>query len=140
MRHESQPAAKESTQGRHYTRKSGSRADQPFELTRFTNHRIVKITLHWLDDRFHETCRSEPANRSWIPRWDYPTRSGTMARWLQAFELAMSSEEIKSLSRVARSGSEPARRVERAQMLPWLVSLACDKAKDHGYPHELWTT
>lgn len=19
-------------------------------------------------------------------------------------------------------------------------SLACDKAKDHGYPHELWTT
>ena len=20
------------------------------------------------------------------------------------------------------------------------VSLACDKAKDHGYPHELWTT
>ena len=22
----------------------------------------------------------------------------------------------------------------------WLVSLACEKAKDHGYPHELWTT
>src|SRR3989440_4100408 len=22
----------------------------------------------------------------------------------------------------------------------WLVSLACDKAKDHGYPHEVWTT
>jgi transposase len=22
----------------------------------------------------------------------------------------------------------------------WVVSLACDKAKDHGYPHELWTT
>jgi len=21
----------------------------------------------------------------------------------------------------------------------WLVSLACDKAKEHGYPHELWT-
>ncbi|MGY3694622.1 hypothetical protein ACVIGA_004702 [Bradyrhizobium sp. USDA 3240] len=20
----------------------------------------------------------------------------------------------------------------------WLVSLACDKAKEHGYPHELW--
>jgi hypothetical protein len=20
----------------------------------------------------------------------------------------------------------------------WLLSLACDKAKDHGYPHELW--
>ena len=22
----------------------------------------------------------------------------------------------------------------------WLVSLACEKAKEHGYPHELWTT
>jgi hypothetical protein len=22
----------------------------------------------------------------------------------------------------------------------WLVSLACDKAEEHGYPHELWTT
>src|SRR5256885_1811220 len=22
----------------------------------------------------------------------------------------------------------------------WVVSLACDKAKKHGYPHELWTT
>src|SRR6266404_2066851 len=22
----------------------------------------------------------------------------------------------------------------------WLVSLACDKAREHGYPHELWTT
>jgi transposase len=26
------------------------------------------------------------------------------------------------------------------QAKAWLVSLACDKAKDHGYPHELWTT
>jgi transposase len=119
-----------------------------------------------------------------------------MARWRQALELAMSREDIESLSRVARSRGEPARRVERAQMLldyrenpsffavgqkvgvhhqtvercveravaygplaalddrprpgkeptitpeakAWLVSLACDKAKDHGYPHELWTT
>src|SRR6516165_2290693 len=149
-----------------------------------------------LDDRFHETCGLEPANRLWIPRWDYPTRSGIMARWRQALELAMSREDIESLSRVARSRGEPARRVERAQMLldyrenpsffavgqkvgvhhqtvercveravaygplaalddrprpgkeptitpeakAWLVSLACDKAKDHGYPHELWTT
>jgi transposase len=22
----------------------------------------------------------------------------------------------------------------------WVASLACEKAKDHGYPHELWTT
>ena len=27
-----------------------------------------------------------------------------------------------------------------AQAKAWLVSMACDKAKEHGYPHELWTT
>jgi len=26
------------------------------------------------------------------------------------------------------------------QARAWLASLACDKAKKHGYPHELWTT
>src|SRR6267143_4009251 len=124
------------------------------------------------------------------------TRSGIMARWRQAVELALTDEEIKSLGAIARSRSDPARRVERARMLlvyrenfsffavgqrlgvhhqtvercveravaygplaalddrprpgkeptitpeakAWLVSLACDKAKEHGYPHELWTT
>jgi transposase len=119
-----------------------------------------------------------------------------MARWRQAIELALTDEEIKSLGAIARSRSDPARRVERARMLlvyrenfsffavgqrlgvhhqtvercveravaygplaalddrprpgkeptitleakTWLVSLACDKAKEHGYPHELWTT
>ena len=119
-----------------------------------------------------------------------------MARWRQAIELAMTDEEIASLTTISRSRTAPARRVARAQMLlayretpsffaveqslgvhhqtvqrcveralaygplaalddrphpgkkptitpeakAWLVSLACDKAKDHGYPHELWTT
>jgi transposase len=119
-----------------------------------------------------------------------------MARWRQAIELAMTVEEVGNLTVISRSRTEPARRVERAQMLlayrenpsffavgqslgvhhqtvercieralaygpltalddrphpgkeptitpeakAWLVSLACDKAKDHGYPHELWTT
>src|SRR3954451_6311298 len=119
-----------------------------------------------------------------------------MANWRQAVELAMTDEEIENLAAIARSRSEAARRVERAQILlayrqkpsffavgqrlglhhqtvqrcveralaygplvalddrprpgkeptitpeakAWLVSLACDKAKDHGYPHELWTT
>jgi transposase len=108
----------------------------------------------------------------------------------------MTDEDIEKLAAIARSRSEAARRVERAQILlayrekpsffavgqrlglhhqtvqrcveralaygpltalddrprpgkeptitpeakAWLVSLACDKAKDHGYPHELWTT
>src|SRR5450432_4638856 len=107
----------------------------------------------------------------------------------------MTDEEVARLMAVSRSRTEPASRVQRAQMLlayrenpsffavtrrvgvhhqtvqrcieralaygplalddrprpgkeptitpeakSWLVSLACDKAKDHGYPHELWTT
>jgi transposase len=119
-----------------------------------------------------------------------------MARWRQAVELAMSDEEIGTLTALSRSRTEPASRVSRAEMLlayrenpsffavgqrlgvhhqtvqrcveralahgplaalddrprpgkeptitpeakAWLVSLACDKAKEHGHPHELWTT
>ena len=40
-----------------------------------------------------------------------------MATWRQAVELAMSDEEIGRLAAIARSRSEPARRVERARML-----------------------
>src|SRR5271167_2552161 len=119
-----------------------------------------------------------------------------MARWRQAVELAMTGEEIETLTALSRSRTEPASRVSRAAILlayredpsffevgqrlgvhhqtvqrcveralaygalaalddrprpgkepvitpeakAWLVSLACDKAKKHGYPHELWTT
>jgi transposase len=119
-----------------------------------------------------------------------------MATWRQALEVGMTDEEVARLMAVSRSRTEPASRVQRAQILlayrenpsffavgrqvgvhhqtvqrcieralaygplmalddrprpgkeptitpeakAWLVSLACDKAKDHGYPHELWTT
>src|ERR1700720_2581373 len=119
-----------------------------------------------------------------------------MATWRQALEVAMTDEDVARLLTVSRSRTEPANRVQRAQMLlayrenpsffavgqrvgvhhqtvqrcieralaygpsmalddrprpgkeptitpdakAWLGSLACDKAKDHGYPHELWTT
>ncbi len=36
-----------------------------------------------------------------------------------------------------RPGKEPTITPEAKA---WPVLLACDKAKDHGYPHELWTT
>src|SRR6478736_4839587 len=119
-----------------------------------------------------------------------------MVGWRRAVDLAMTAEEIETLTAPSRSRTEAARHVERAQMLlayrqqrsffavgqrlgvhhqtvqrcveralaygalaalddrprpgkeptitpeakAWLVSLACDKAKEHGYPHELWTT
>ena len=40
-----------------------------------------------------------------------------MARWRQAIELAMTAEEIGRLTTIARSRSEAARRVQRAQIL-----------------------
>jgi hypothetical protein len=119
-----------------------------------------------------------------------------MAAWRQAMELAIGEEDLAALGVIARSRSEPARRVERARMLlayrnypsffatgqavgvhhqtvrrciaralaygaiaalddlprpgrepritaeakAWVVNLACRKAKELGYPHELWTT
>src|ERR1700756_5742973 len=119
-----------------------------------------------------------------------------MAGWRRGVDLAMTAEEIETLTALSRSRTEAARHVERAQMLlayrqqrsffavgqrlgihhqtvqrcveralaygalaalddrprpgkeptitpeakAWLVSLACDKAKEDGYPHELWTT
>ncbi|XKM37798.1 IS630 family transposase (plasmid) [Rhizobium ruizarguesonis] len=119
-----------------------------------------------------------------------------MAPRRRVIELAMSEQEIETLTALSRSRTEPASRVSRAAMLlayrdnpscyavarrlgmhhqtvqrcveraesygplsalddrprpgkepvitpeakAWLVSLACDKARDHGYPHELWTT
>src|SRR5580704_8811228 len=119
-----------------------------------------------------------------------------MTAWRRVIELSMSDADLAMLASIARSRTESAGRVERAQMLlayredpsffavgrqlgvhhqtvqrcveravaygplaalddrprpgkeptitpearAWLVSLACDKAKEHGYPHELWTT
>jgi transposase len=119
-----------------------------------------------------------------------------MAGLRRAIELAIGEEDLAALRAIARSRTEPARRVERARMVlayredpsffavgralgvhhqtvercveralaygpmaalddrarpgkeptitaeakAWLVSLACRKAKDLGYPHELWTT
>src|ERR1700726_3805307 len=124
------------------------------------------------------------------------TRSEIMATWRQAFEVVTTDEDVARLTALSRSRTEPASRVQRAQMLltyrenpsffavgqrvgvhhqtvqrcieralaygplmalddrprpgkeptitpeakAWLVSLACRKAKELGYPHELWTT
>src|SRR5512144_858866 len=50
---------------------------------------------------------------------------------------ALAYSPLTALDDRPRPGKEPTITPEAKA---WLVSLACDKAKDHGYPHELWTT
>lgn len=52
-------------------------------------------------------------------------------------ERARAHGVMAALNDLPRPGKAPTITVEAKA---WLVSLACDKAKDHGYPHELWTT
>jgi transposase len=52
-------------------------------------------------------------------------------------ERALAHGALAALDDRPRPGKEP---VITPQAKAWLVSLACDKAKKHGYPHELWTT
>jgi transposase len=52
-------------------------------------------------------------------------------------ERALAYGPLAALDDRPRPGKEP---VITPQAKAWLVSLACDKAKEHGYPHELWTT
>ena len=52
-------------------------------------------------------------------------------------ERAVAYGAFAALKDRPRPGKEPTITPEAKA---WLVSLACDKAKEHGYPHELWTT
>jgi transposase len=52
-------------------------------------------------------------------------------------ERAMAYGPLEALDDRPRPGKEPTITPEAKA---WLVSLACDKAREHGYPQELWTT
>src|SRR3984893_7143669 len=52
-------------------------------------------------------------------------------------ERALAYGPMAALDDRPRSGKEP---TISAGAKAWLVSLACRKAKELGYPHELWTT
>jgi transposase len=52
-------------------------------------------------------------------------------------ERAVAEGPMVALDDRPRGGREPTLTVEAKA---WLVDLACRKAKDFGYPHELWTT
>jgi transposase len=55
----------------------------------------------------------------------------------RCIERALAYGPLAALDDRPRPGKEPTITPEAKA---WLVSLACEKAKDHGYPHELWTT
>ena len=55
----------------------------------------------------------------------------------RCIERALAYGPIAGLDDRPRPGKEPKITTEAKA---WLVSLACRKAKDFGYPHELWTT
>ena len=52
-------------------------------------------------------------------------------------ERAVAEGPLAALDDRPRPGREPTITIEAKA---WLVDLACRKAKDLGYPHELWTT
>ena len=52
-------------------------------------------------------------------------------------ERAVAIGPIEALDDRPRPGKEPS---TTAEAKAWLVSLACQKPKELGYPHELWTT
>ena len=161
-----------------------------------TVHKPRRVLVH----RFLETdpVRGIYFSRHGLSRCCLIRKRGflVMAGLRRAIELAIGEEDLAALRAIARSRTEPARRVERARMVwayredpsffavgralgvhhqtverfveralaygpmaalddrarpgkeptitaeakAWLVSLACRKAKDLGYPHELWTT
>jgi Homeodomain-like domain len=55
----------------------------------------------------------------------------------RCIERAMASDPLTALDDRPRPGKEP---TITADANAWLVSLACCKATEFGYPHELWTT
>jgi transposase len=55
----------------------------------------------------------------------------------RCLERAAERGVIEALDDRPRAGRDP---VITAEAKTWLVALACRKAKELGYPHELWTT
>jgi transposase len=70
--------------------------------------------------------------------WAVGQRVGVHHQTVQrCVERALVDGPLAALDDRPRPGKEP---TITSEAKAWLVSLACDKAKDHGYPHELWTT
>src|SRR5260370_9129354 len=91
-----------------------------------------------LDDRFHEIDHGTDnllADSSFVVD---QTRSGIMAGWRRAVELAIAGEEIETLVALSRSRTEPATRGSRPAMLLAYREhpsfFACGQRR--GVPHQ----
>src|SRR5216683_1642968 len=55
----------------------------------------------------------------------------------RVIKFTIGKADLSELESIARSRTEPTITVEAKT---WVVALACRKAKELGYPHEVWTT
>jgi hypothetical protein len=90
-------------------------------------------------------CSSHPGSLSSIPAriWNLvltgPGHS-TVTRTPAGLSSRVQRLTYAGRWRHSMTGRGPAGNRDHPEATAWLVSLACNKAKPHGYPHELWTT
>src|SRR4029077_12532785 len=95
-----------------------------------------------VSDRAHGSCRAG-ADYSGLFGRPLGLRRGARDRGDAADgdTLSRASRRIRGDRGAGRSAACGTRsRVMTAEAKTWLVALACRKAKELGYPHELWTT
>ena len=117
-----------------------------------TSRRSIKLTINKADLAQLEAIarsRTEPAGRVERSRILLAYRQdpsfyavgqtlGLHAQTVQrCIERAKAEGVLAALDERARPGKEPSITVEAKT---WVVALACRKAKELGYPHEVWTT
>ena len=117
-----------------------------------TSRRPIKLTINKADLAQLESIarsRTEPAGRVERARILLAYRQDpsfyavgqTMGLHHQTvqrcIERAKADGALAALDERARPGKEPTITVEAKT---WVVALACRKAKELGYPHEVWTT
>ena len=84
--------------------------------------RAKMLLAYWEDPSFFAVGRALGVHHQTVQR---------------CMERALAYGAMAALDDRPRPGREP---TITAEAKAWLVSLACRKAKDLGYPHELWTT
>ena len=94
-----------------------------------------------VSDRTHEPCRTGADYLSYLEELSAYAVARTIGVTQQTvtrcLERAAELGVIAALDDRPRAGRDP---VITTEAKTWLVALACQKPKELGYPHELWTT